>query len=471
MHGMAPTARSAWGAEIRAMAALAWPIALTNLSQMAMIATDIALLGRVSPEAMAAATIGGNLFYLFFPLTFGVAMATAPMLAQARGRKLHFVREMRRTVRQGMWACIAVCVLIWPVLWHAGALLRLLGQSAEIAELGQVYVRALMWEMLPFGFYMVLRGFLAALERPLPALAVALVAVGLNALIAWVLIFGHFGFPALGVAGAGYASTLSGFVLFAGLLGVIALDRRLRRFRLLGRFWRADFKRFAEVFRLGLPISAAFLFEISVFNAAAFMMGWISTAAVAAHAVAINLASLTFMVPMGLSQAATARVGIAAGAGDPAGAGRAGWVAIGLAAGFMACTAATMILAPHLLIGIFVDSTDPRAAEVAALAGQFLLLAGLFQIADGLQTTAAGALRGLYDTRVPMIYAGIGYWGMGLPLALALAFGADLAGRGVWLGLLAGLLVVATLMVTRWARRDRLARPAGPRPSVEAEFA
>lgn len=471
MHGMVPGPRSAWGAEIRATFALAWPIALTNLAQMAMIATDIALLGRVSPEAMAAATIGGNLFYIFYPLTFGLAMATAPMLAQARGRKRSHLREMRRTVRQGGWGCVLACLLAWPALWHADPLLRLLGQEPEIAALGQVYVRALMWEMLPIGLYLVLRGFLAALERPLPALAVAIGAVLLNGLVAWALIFGHFGLPALGVAGAGWASTFSGCVLFAGLLGVIARDPRMRRYRLAGRFWRPDLLRLVAVIRLGLPISIAFLFEIGVFNAAAFVMGWISVASVAAHAVAINLTSLAFMVPMGLSQAATARVGLAIGAGDAASARRAGWAAIGLAAGFMACSALVMIFAPRLLVGIFADTADPREAAVVALAASFLLPAGLFQIADGLQTTAAGALRGLYDTRVPMLYAALGYWGIALPLALVLAFPAGFGGLGVWLGLGGGLLAVAALMVGRWTRRSRLLLPGRPsRASVKLEL-
>jgi len=443
------------------MLGLAWPIALTNLSQMAMVATDIAFLGRVSAEAMAAATIGGNLFYLFFPLVFGVAMATAPMLAQARGRKLHHVRDMRRTVRQGFWGCALVCALIWPVLWHAETLLLRIGQTPEIAALGQEYCRAIMWEFLPFGWYMVLRGFLAALERPLPALVVAVTAVLLNALFAWVLIFGRFGLPALGVAGAGIASALSGCVLFLGLLGVILTDRRLRRWQLLGRFWRPDWPRFREIFRIGIPIGAAFLFEIGVFNAAAFMMGWISTASVAAHAVAINLASLTFMVPMGLSQAATARVGIAAGAGDDTAAGRAGWTALGLAACFMACSATVMIAMPHVLVRIFLDTQDVAGTEAAALAVRFLTLAGLFQIADGLQTVGAGALRGLSDTRVPMLYAALGYWGIGFPLAIGLAFGAGLGGPGIWFGLLAGLVVVATLMVRRWAGRGRFGLTPG----------
>lgn len=452
------------------MAALAWPIALTNLSQMAMIATDIALLGRVSAEAMAGATIGGNFFYLFFPLVFGVAMATAPMLAQARGRKLHHVRDMRRTVRQGFWACLGVCLLIWPVLWQAESLLLALGQSPRIAELGAEFCRAIMWELLPFGWYMVLRGFLAALERPLPALAVAVFAVLFNALLAWALILGHFGLPALGVTGAGMASAISGCVLFLGLTLVVLFDRRIRRYRLLGRFWRADWPRFFEIFRIGLPIGLAFLFEISVFNAAAFMMGWISTAAVAAHAVAINIASLTFMVPMGLSQAATARVGLAAGAGDYVAAGRAGWAALAMAGGFMTCTATVMILLPHLLVRIFVDANDPSAAEAMSLAVGFLFLAGLFQIADGLQAVGAGALRGLSDTRVPMIYAGLGYWGIGFPSAYGLAFWAGWAGTGIWAGLVIGLLVVSAMMVRRWARRGRLglatARPGSVQPHL-----
>ncbi len=437
------------------MFALAWPIVLTNLSQMALTATDIAMLGHFSSDAMAAATIGGNLYYLFFPAIFGVAMGAAPMLAYARGRRLGHVRDMRRTVRQGFWACAFAIVPIWLALWNTAPILRLLGQTELMSALAQEFTRSLMWGLLPFGWFMVLRGFIAALERPHAALVVTLAAIVFNAIADWALIFGHLGFPALGITGAGLASSLSNLFMLAGLLLAIRLDRRMRRFHLLGRFWRPDWKRLRMLLRIGVPICLAMLFETSVFNAAAFMMGWISTAAVAAHAIAINTASLMFMIPMGLSQAATARVGLAMGAENPQSAARAGWTAIGMTLCSATLTATLLIGFPHWIIGIFLDPADLAAPTITALAAGFLFLAGLFQFADGVQVVAAGALRGLADTRAPMIFAAFGYWGIGLPAGAALAFAAGWEGYGIWGGLVIGLCVVAVMMVLRWARWAR----------------
>jgi MATE family multidrug resistance protein len=237
------------------------------------------------------------------------------------------------------------------------------------------------------------------------------------------------------------------------------LDRRFRRFRLFGRFWRADWPRYFGMLRLGLPIAGLLLFEVGVFNAAAMLMGLIGANALAAHAIAIQLASITFMVPMGLGQAATVRVGRAYGAGDAAAVSRAGWIAFVMGVGFMALMGLLMVLAPRLLIGAFVDLDAPGNAEVILLATAFLVYAALFQVFDGAQAVAAGMLRGLHDTTVPMLYAAVGYWGVGLPLAIVLAFHFGLRGAGIWIGMAISLAVVAAMLIHRWMRRDRL-RPA-----------
>jgi MATE family multidrug resistance protein len=293
------------------------------------------------------------------------------------------------------------------------------------------------------------------MERPGPALAVSLVAIGANAGLDWVLVFGAFGWSGMGVAGAGLASTLANLVMLGALLWLIARDRRLRRFRLLGRFWRPDPGKLREVFRLGLPIAGSMLLEIGVFSAAALAMGRFGAVATAAHAVAIQISGLTFMVPMGIGQAATARVGLATGAGDRAGAVRAGWTAIVLGAGFMAAMAALLILAAEPIAWAFLDPGDRDAAAAAALGATLLVCAGVFQLSDGVQAVASGALRGLKDTRVPMLLAALGYWGIGLPLGLVLAWWAGLGPVGLWAGLVAGLAVVAGLMLARWNRMAR----------------
>jgi MATE family multidrug resistance protein len=281
-------------------------------------------------------------------------------------------------------------------------------------------------------------------------------AVLFNAGANWCLVFGHLGFPALGLAGSGIASTLSNFFMFGGLALVLVLDRRFRRYRLFGRFWRPDWPRLRELLRLGLPIAATMMFEVTTFNGAVVLMGLISASALAAHAIAIQIASTTFMVPLALGQAATVRVGRALGAQDNDGITRAGWVALALGVGFMTTTAALMIFAPRVMAGAFVDVRDAANAEVITLAVSFLFWAAVFQIADGAQVVGAGMLRGLHDTRVPMVYAALGYWGLGLPVSAALAFAAGWGGTGIWIGLAVGLAIVAVLMVTRWSRRERL---------------
>jgi MATE family multidrug resistance protein len=359
-------------------------------------------------------------------------------------------------VRQGLWSAVAIAVPIWLVAWWGEAILLATGQEPALAAAAGGYIRSLMWSLLPFLFYLVLRSFLAALERPGWALVVGLLAIPLNLAIAWVLMFGQLGFPRLGLAGAGIATTLSSTFMFLGLALVVVLDRRLRRYHLFGRFWRADWGRFRALWRIGIPIGLTLAFEVTIFNAAALLMGRIGASELAAHAIALQIASFTFMVPMGVGQAVTVRVGLAYGAGDPDGVTRAGWTAFALGVGFMVFTALLMVLVPEPLVGIFLDRADPKNAPVVAFAVSFLFLAAVFQLADGAQAVGAGMLRGLQDTRVPMIFALFGYWGIGLPVGVLLGFWTPLRGTGIWIGLALGLAVVAALMLWRWTRRERL---------------
>lgn len=446
----------AWRRELRATLALAGPIVLTNIAQTAMPTTDVILIGRLGPDALAAAALGTNLYFAFLFFGIGVVTAVAPMIARELGRYRHSVRDVRRTFRQGLWLSVAVAVPIWAVLWHAEILLLWLGQEPELSAAAGVYMRALQWSILPFLFYVVVRALISAMERPMAALWVGLVAIVLNALADYALIYGSFGFPRWGLFGAGIATTLSSTVLFGGLAIFIVIDRRFRRYRFFGRLWRADWARFRELWRLGLPIGLAHTFEVTIFNVAAILMGLIGSASLAAHAIAMQIATLTFMVPFGLSQAVTVRVGRAYGAGDPAWIRRAGWTAYALGAASMCLAALMMIFAPRLLISAFVDLDDPVNTTVISLAVGFLAVAGFFQIFDGAQVIGAGMLRGLHDTRIPMVFAAIGYWGIGLPLAAYLGLATALAGAGVWLGLAAGLASVAVFMTARWMRRERL---------------
>jgi MATE family, multidrug efflux pump len=303
---------------------------------------------------------------------------------------------------------------------------------------------------------MLLRFFVAALGRPNAALIVMVLAVLLNAVLAWGLIFGRLGLPALGVVGAGLATSVANTFSFAALLGFVLVDRRLRRFYILGRFWRADWHRLRELLRVGLPIGFILVMEVGLFSAAVQLMGLLGTAEIAAHQIALQCASIAFMVPLGIGQAATVRVGLAAGQRDAAAVRRAGWVALGLGVAFMSSAALLMWLAPHALVGLFLDLDRSENTRVVALAVAFLGVAALFQIVDGVQTIALGALRGLKDTRVPAMLAAAGYWLVGFPTGALLAFRGGMGGIGVWWGLAIGLAVVAVLALQRFAWRERL---------------
>lgn len=443
--------------ELRAMLALAWPLALTNLSQVALLLTDTLFLGRLGELPLAAATLGGNLYFITLSLPFGLAFAATAMMAQERGRVRGHVREMRRTFRQALWLGLIAFVPVAALLWHGGAILVAAGQDPALAAEAQVFLRAILWGQVPFYLFMLLRGFLSAMERPRAALWVSLTAIGLNALLGYAFIAGGFSAPQLGTLGAGLASAGSNLFMALSLALLMSRDRRISRFRLAGRFWRTDFRRMMELVRVGLPITGTMLLEIGVFSGTALVMGWFGPTAVAAHAVALQVASATFMIPMGISQAATARVGLAAGALDAAAAQRSGWTAIGISACFMAATAVLLLTLPHALAAVFLPPELQPTRELAVL---LLMVAGVFQLADGVQATAAGALRGLKDTRMPLLYAAIGYWVLGLPLGMLLGFPVGMGPVGVWFGLAAGLGIVAVLMTLRW-RRLSLLRPAG----------
>jgi len=445
-----------WRREIRATASLAWPLILTNLSQSLIQSTDVLLLGWAGSRVLAAATLGINLYFAFFIFGIGLVLSASPMIARELGARRHSVRDVRRTVRQAMWSALVLVIPVWAVLWQVRPILLAMGQDPALAEGAERFVHALMWGMLPALWYLVLRSFVAALERPAWSLLVGIAAVALNAVLNYSLIFGRLGFPALGLRGAGIGSSCANSFLFLAMAAVVTLHPRFRRYRLFGRFWAADWPRFKAVWRLGFPIAVTLALEITIFNSAVFLMGLIGPESLAAHAVALQIAAFTFMVPLGLSQAVTVRVGLAFGRRDKGGIARAGWTAFAMGVSFMAMMAAVMLAVPHTLVELFLDPAVPANRPVIALAVSFLFLAALFQVFDGAQSVGAGMLRGLHDTRVPMAFAAFGYWVVGLLTAIGLGFGLGWKGVGIWTGLATGLAVVAALMLLRWLRREKL---------------
>jgi len=451
--GAAPATRI-WWRELVAMTALALPLVGSQLAAIAMLTTDVIMMGWLGPTYLAAGALGSAVFMPIMHFGFGVMAAVIPMVAQALGAG--DFRGVRRSVRQGFWVATAFAIIFAIPLWYVGGILVFLGQDRLLADLAQGYLRTALWGLGPLMWVIVLRGFLTAQERPRAVLAVMVTGIGVNAFGNYALMFGNFGFPRLELVGAGISTSVVNAFMALALILFVTWDRRLKYYQLFVRFWRVDWTRFVEVVRLGAPIGLMVLAESSLFGAAGLLMGLIGTAELAAHAIALQYAAVAFMVPLGISQAVTARVGLAAGARDRAAIGRAGWVAIGLGIACTLVSAAAFWFAGEWLVGLFLDLNNAGNESVERLAISFLLIAALFQLVDGAQAIGAGALRGLRDTRVPMLLAMFGYWVVGLPTSAVLAFSFDLGGQGVWIGLAMGLTVVAVLAVWRFHRRERL---------------
>ncbi len=443
-----------WRDEVRATLRLSAPLVLINLAQHGLVASNTILLGRLGAEPIAAGALATSLYLMLFIGGIGLTSAVAPLVAEAAGRARGDRRsegedEARRIVRAGLWLSLIVAAVLMPLLWQTEALLLRLGQEPGVARDAGTYMRVLQWWMLPALAFMVLKGALAALQRTGPPLGVSLAALPINLGLG---AFFAFGPPGLGIVGVALGTVVTEFLALSALVAIIGLDRDLRRHRLFARLWRFDPERLGRVVRVGLPMGIAGIAEAGLFEAATVAMGTFGTIPLAAHAVTLSIAATCFMVPNGIGQAATVRVGRALGAGDRPALRRAGAVALGLGFGFMVLCALLQLLAPHALIGLFLDAGAPGAAEVFPVAVGFLIFSAFFAISDGVQSVALGALRGLQDTKVPMIIALTGYWGIGVPLGAGLAWGAGFGGRGIWTGFCAGLLVVSVLLVTRWLR-------------------
>lgn len=452
----------AWPGELWALIALAGPLVLSQLGQIAIQTTDVIMIGWLGPEPLAAVSLGSVAVFVLLVFGIGVVSATSPMIAQVLGHRSWLVREPRRTIRQGFFAALLVGVPASLILWHIEPILLTLGQDPKLVAMTEPYVRAAQFAIVPALLAIGLRNFINALERPRAGMVVTFAGIVFNALANYVLIFGALGVPALGLLGAGIATALTNLAQFLALLAFVLIDRRFRRYRLLGRLWRADWPRLLELLRIGLPIGVTLIFEVGLFGAAVYLMGLIGTAQLAAHQIALQIASVAFMVPLGISQAATVRVGLAAGRGDLAGARRAGLVALAAGSGFMVAIMTVLWTMPEMLIAIILDIDAPVSAPVVELAVGYLAIAALFQVFDGGQVIGAGALRGLKDTRVPMLIAGAGYWLMGFPAAIVCGFVLDLGGDGIWIGLALGLAATAAPMIARFLSLTRERPVPGP---------
>lgn len=447
---------SPWRAEFGATLRLAAPLAATNLLQMLVHAIDVIFIARLGDKPLAASSLGIAIFGLTLWGLTALATACAPLIAAELGRRDHAVREVRRSVRMALWLAVGFGTIGMGIGFSGEWLLRLSGQDPEVSALAGDFLAILSWAMIPMIAAAVMRTFVAALGKPGYATVITVLAVGVNLLGNWVLVFGNLGMPALGLEGSAISSVLTSLAMIAAYGVAIRTDRKLRRYRVLGRWWRPEWRRLREILGIGTPIALTVLAEAGLFSLAALLMGRIGEAELAAHTVALNVAALAFQIPFGISQAATIRVGYHFGAGDRAGAGRAGWMALALGVGFMATTALAMLLVPTFILRLYVDPADPANAALVAFAVQYMLVAAAFQLFDGAQAVAAGALRGLQDTRMPLAIALFGYWAIGFTTAILLGFRTPLEGIGVWIGLAIGLVVVAVLLTWRWHRREAL---------------
>lgn len=450
---------------LKSMIRLALPIVVVQLGQMLFGVVDTVMIGRVSPTALAAVALGNLYFFGAAIFGMGVLMALDPVVAQAVGADDRVA--VARGVQRGVVLAGALSLLAGVLLLPARPVLRLLEQPAGVADIAGTYAVICIAGIVPFYVFGALRQSLQAMKQIRPIVLTMVVANVINVGLNYVLIFGRLGLPALGAAGAAWATAISRWLMLALL---VLWAREMLRPQL--RPWRPEsfaWPPLARMLRIGTPIGVQHQLEYGVFAMVGLMMGWMGTNELAGHQVALNLASLTFMVPLGVSAAAAVLVGHAVGRGDAADARRAAGAALVCGVGFMTASAAVMLAIPAALASLYTD-----IAAVAAVAASLIPIAGVFQVFDGVQVVSIGILRGVADTRTPMLVAVVGFWLVGLPISAVLGFGFAGGAAGLWWGLTAGLALVAAILAWRVRRRlagdvvrvviDDVERPAAVSP-------
>ena len=438
--------------DVRPTLVLAVPLVMVQLLQMSMSFVDVVMVGRLGTEALAAVVLGSTTYFTLSLICVGVLVAVQPTVAQAVGAGDDGAAG--RGARQGLWLATILGVPFTIGLGYMNDVFLWTGQAPDTAALSADYVAAIRWGFVPNLWFTALRGLCEGDARPRPVLVVTLLGAAFNAGLNYVLMFGAWGAPSLGLVGTGWSSAVTITVMFVAL-AVYVRRGPLARFRVFAGLRRPDSEALAALFRLGWPIGVGFGLEAGLFTAATLVVGRLPNhkIALAAHQIALNAASVTFMVPLGIGMAGGIRVGQAAGAGDLDGAARAGWTAAGLGSVFMTLSALVFWLRPGWVVWLYAGPAPEP--EVAALAAALLGIAAMFQLFDGVQAAIAGALRGLKDTRVPMLIAAAAYWGVGLTVGGVLGLSLGAGARGLWWGLTLGLAVAAVGLSTRFASQTR----------------
>lgn len=449
-------AQMTYRGHIRAVTLLGLPLIGGHLAQFAIGLTDSMMLGWYGVEELAAVTLASSYFFMLFLTGAGFGLAVMPMVAAAVAAGDE--TSARRATRMGLWLSLLYAAAVMPLLWGSETILLHMGQRPTVAADAARYLRVAGWGLFPALLVMVLKSYLAALERTQIVLWITVLAALANAVANYALIFGHWGLPELGIRGAAAASIATHMISLIAV--VIYVLRRLPEQELFARLWRPDWEMFASVFRLGVPIGITSLTEVSLFAASSVMMGWLGTVPLAAHGIAMQLSSATFMVHLGLSNAGTVRAGNAYGRRDRAHMARGAAVVTVMSLVMSALTIALFLILPEPMISWFLDAHDPERAQILLTGTVLLAAAALFQLADGAQVVALGLLRGVQDTGVPMVIATLAYWGVGIPASYGLGFTLGLGGVGIWLGLACGLAVAGVLLMGRFWRQG-LARAEG----------
>jgi MATE family multidrug resistance protein len=439
------TKRPDWAAELRTVVTLAVPVVLSEIGWMMQGVVDTIMVGRLGPAAIGAVALGNAVCYT--PSLFGVGLLLGldTVVAQAYGRRDH--EECHRWLAQGIYLAAIASPFIMLLLAGASIGFTRIGITAEVAAPASHYLRFLLWGTLPLLLYSGTRRYLQGVGEVRVITATYVIANLINWFGNWVLIYGKLGFPALGVRGSAISTVASRIFMAAALL-LFAWRYERKRGHPLFKHWAGpQIARLRALARLGLPAAGQILMEVGAWNFATFGVGYLTPVALATHQIVLNYASMTYMVPLGISSAAAVTVGHAVGAGDPARARRAGWLSLAIGTGFMTIAAIVLISIPLPLLELY--TRDPR---VLAVGPSLFAIAAAFQIFDGIQTVCTGALRGLGETRVPMWANFVGYWILGLPLGFFLCFVLRRGIYGMWIGLTLALIVIALVVIGRWNR-------------------
>ncbi|MFT4000176.1 MAG: MATE family efflux transporter [Rhizobium sp.] len=439
---------NSWSAHVRATLALGIPLIGAQLAQLGINTTDVMIVGRLGAEQLAAMVLSAQFLFTILIFGSGFSIAVVPLVAQAYGKG--DVTSVRRALRMGLWVVTAYWLVAQPAFFYSEQILLAAGQKPEVARLASGYIDIGHFAVLPGLLYNVIRALVSAIGRAGIILKVTIAMLAMNAVLAYILVLGHLGMPAMGLHGAAIVSVAVQTAGFLFIVGYVQAHEETRRYEIFVRFWRPDWHALWDVIRLGLPISVTVLAEVSLFTAASLLMGQIGTIELAAHGIALQWASIAFMIPLGLSQAATVRVGVAHGQGDHLGLRRASIVVLVVSSCISLFGSILFATMPTWLGSWFLDVTSADASKVLAYAAPLIVVAGLFQLVDGLQSIASGLLRGLKDARVPMILALVAYWPIGFFLAWLLAFPLGFGGIGIWFGFLLGLASAAAMLCARF---------------------